>query len=222
MTHEINPEIETGTEFPTDPAAPRAVDVDPDFFGYADDREHATTWAVERVDDTTVHVEVHRHEAGLDEVDGPVEEFDVDPEKPTRQIAREIAEADPEEAVQLAREFWSSDLANLAEYLSDDPGTLDALQQARSADDSGDYQKDHVAQKGPRVYCLDAHGSLDDAIQRYARARGIDALAADTDRREQLKREVHQRAQDAGLDPSTMDPLVLPAEVLDEADEEGR
>jgi len=61
--------------------------------------------AVEAVDDTTVRVEYHRHEAGLDDVHGPVETFDVNPDTPTEDFALGLAEADPEEAVKIAQRY---------------------------------------------------------------------------------------------------------------------
>jgi hypothetical protein len=97
-------EIAIGTESPTT-ADPEAVDVTPDVWAYADDGSRATTWAVERVDDTTARVEYHRHEAGLDDVHGPVEMFDIDPDTPTEDFALGLAEADPEEAVKIARRY---------------------------------------------------------------------------------------------------------------------
>lgn len=100
--NDINTEIETGTESP-DIADPQAVEVNPDVWSYADNGEYAMTWGVERVDETTVRVESHRHEAGLDEMHGPVATFDVDPDTPTGDFALELAEADPEEAVRIAR-----------------------------------------------------------------------------------------------------------------------
>ena len=75
-------------------------------WAFADDGKFATTWAVERLDDTTVAVEVHRHEAGLDDADG-VEEFDVDADKTTERFAQELADADPEEAINITRDYWA-------------------------------------------------------------------------------------------------------------------
>ena len=102
---ENSTDIDTGTLLPTH-ADPEAIDVTPDVWAYADDGNHATTWAVERVDDTTVRVEYHRHEAGLDDAHGPVETFDVDADTPTEDFALGLAEADPEEAVKIARRYW--------------------------------------------------------------------------------------------------------------------
>jgi hypothetical protein len=98
----------TGTES-DERADAEAQDVDPDVWSFADGGEYATTWAVERVDKWTVRAEYHRHEVRLDEVDGPVETFGVERGKTTEQIARELAEADPEEAVQAARDYWSDE-----------------------------------------------------------------------------------------------------------------
>ena len=109
-----NNAIETGTES-DDRADANAVEVSPDVWAFADDGEHATSWAVERVDDTTIRVEYHRHEAGLDDVETAgivaepvVEEFDVHADKTTEEFAQEVADANPEEAVKLAREHFQN------------------------------------------------------------------------------------------------------------------
>ena len=99
-------DIETGTES-DERADATAVDVSPDVWAYADDGEHATTWAVERVRDTSVSFEVHRHEAGTDEVDGPVVSVAVPQEETTEHFAQALADADPELAIELAREYWA-------------------------------------------------------------------------------------------------------------------
>lgn len=99
-------QIETGTES-DDRADADAANVSPDVWGYADDGEHATTWAVERVDETTIRVETHRHEAGLDDVDA-IEEFRADAGVSTEEHARRIADADPEQAVRLARKHFEA------------------------------------------------------------------------------------------------------------------
>lgn len=98
--------IRTGIES-DDRADATAQSVDPDVWAFADDGEHATTWAIERVDDTTVRVEIHRHEAGLDDVDGPPLTFNVDADTSTETFARELAESDPEKVVDLARAYWA-------------------------------------------------------------------------------------------------------------------
>lgn len=100
-----NKAIETGIES-DDRADAEAVNVDPDVWAYADGSEYAMTWAVERIGETTVRIEYHVHEAGLDDVYGPPSEFPVEADKSTAVFARELAEHDPEEAINISREYW--------------------------------------------------------------------------------------------------------------------
>lgn len=86
-----------------------AQKVNPDVWAYVDDGEYATTWAVERVGFGAVEFETHRHEAGLDDVDGAVERISIVQEQSTEEFARELAEVDPELAIELAREYWSDE-----------------------------------------------------------------------------------------------------------------
>jgi len=74
---------------------------------YADDGEHATAWMVRRADEEFIEVQTVRCEAGLRESDGAIEVHKVDPDKATTEFARELANADPEEAVDLARDYWT-------------------------------------------------------------------------------------------------------------------
>ncbi len=96
-----NEDINTGVEKNSD-----VYDEDADIYAYADDGEHATVWAIERQSDTTVRVNYYRCEAGLNELDTTAT-FDVDEDKTTKEWARECAEADPEEAVNIARDYWN-------------------------------------------------------------------------------------------------------------------
>ena len=97
---EQNNAIQTGTEYETDVRTPEC-----DIYAYADDGEHATVFAIDRVDDTTVHVGYYRCEAGLSEFDCE-ERFDIDADKTTEQWAEECANADPEMSVKVARDYW--------------------------------------------------------------------------------------------------------------------
>ena len=74
---------------------------------YADDGEYATCWMVRRVSDELVEVETVRCESGLRETDGPIDVHDIDADTTVTEFARELANADPEEAVNLAREYWN-------------------------------------------------------------------------------------------------------------------
>ncbi|MCW8172578.1 hypothetical protein [Natrialba swarupiae] len=92
-------EIETGTK--TDSDVPTTADV----YAYADDGQHATVWAINRIDDQTVDVLTYRCGDGLIEQDGQVEEHHVEPDTTTQQFALEVAETDPEKALRLARAY---------------------------------------------------------------------------------------------------------------------
>ena len=99
-------EIETGIE-PDERAHGTAEGVRPDVWAVADDGEYATSWAIERLDDTTVQIEIHRHEADLDEVDG-MEQRAIGADEPLHAFARSLADEDPQTAVAAAREFFAS------------------------------------------------------------------------------------------------------------------
>jgi hypothetical protein len=96
-----NNAIETGIETTND--APATAE----WFAYADDGEHATVWAVSRASDTEVDVRYFRCEAGLIDEDGPTKTFDVDEDQTTESFAEDLANTDPEEAVRVARDYWS-------------------------------------------------------------------------------------------------------------------
>lgn len=96
-------EIRTGIEYESD--VPTKADV----YSFADDGEHATVWAVNRVSDDEVDVLYFRCEAGLIDSDGPIESFEIDPDVSTEEFARELANADPEEAINLARDYWTDE-----------------------------------------------------------------------------------------------------------------
>lgn len=97
--------IQTGVETPKR-ADTTAVSIDPDVWSYADDGEVATTWAVERLDETTVHVEIHRHEADLNEVD-VIEQRTIDAGETTEHWALERANTDPTMAIEATVEFFA-------------------------------------------------------------------------------------------------------------------
>lgn len=94
-------EIQTGVEQDSD-----VTNADADIFAYADDGEHATVWEIDRLSSTIVRVNVYRCEAGLSERESE-ETFEINPDKTTKEWARECANADPEEAVNLARDYWN-------------------------------------------------------------------------------------------------------------------
>lgn len=101
-------EIETGIETEARIDA-EAVDVEPDVWAYADDGEYATTWAIERAVEDAARVEYHRQQDGVDGVDGPVETLPVHPDQHTDDFAREVAEADPEVAIEAARDYFDAE-----------------------------------------------------------------------------------------------------------------
>lgn len=91
-------DIETGIEYDT-PAEVRA---------FVDSGEYAVTWEVNEVEPGVAEVEIARHEAGLADVVG-TEQFSFDPsEKTVDEFAQEIAEADPEESINLAQEHFNN------------------------------------------------------------------------------------------------------------------
>lgn len=95
-------EIETGYETSNDRIRTTEYEVE----AFADDGEYATCWMVREIDKEHIEVATIRCEAGLRKQDGPVEVFDVPSDKTAVQFAREIAQVDPEEAVELARQYW--------------------------------------------------------------------------------------------------------------------
>ena len=98
---EHNNAIQTGIEYESD-----VTTEDADVFAYADDGEHATVFEIDRLSDSLVRVVYHRCEAGLSEIDAE-ETFSVDADKTTEQWAEECANADPEMAVKVARDYWN-------------------------------------------------------------------------------------------------------------------
>jgi len=103
---ESQTEFETGVE--TDNERIRTMEHDVE--AYVDDGEYATIWYVTRVDETTVEAAVHRSEAGRKErVDNVRDVHDVEPDQTTREFAQEMADADPELALELTREHFDDD-----------------------------------------------------------------------------------------------------------------
>lgn len=96
--------IQTGVETP-ERAEAAAVSIDPDVWSYAIDGEFATRWAVKRLDETTVQVEIHRHKASLNEVD-IIEQRAIDTDEATAQWALACATLDPSMAIEAAIEFF--------------------------------------------------------------------------------------------------------------------
>jgi SOS response regulatory protein OraA/RecX len=97
-------DIETGVE--TNNSRIRTTEYDAE--AYADDGEHATSWMLKRIDETTVEIEYIRCEAGLRDSD-TTEVFEVDEDKSTVEFAREVANADPQVAVEAARNWHNGD-----------------------------------------------------------------------------------------------------------------
>jgi len=95
--------IQTGIEADSD-VTPASADV----FAYADDGEHATVWEVDRLSDSIIRVNYYRCEAGISDHDGE-ETFSVDSDKTTEEFARELANADPELAIESARNWHNGD-----------------------------------------------------------------------------------------------------------------
>jgi len=93
--------IKTGIEQESD-----VTTADADVFAYADNGEYATVFEIDRLSDTIVRVVYHRCEAGLSEIDAE-ETFTVDSDKTTEQWARECAEADPQMAIEAAKDYWN-------------------------------------------------------------------------------------------------------------------
>ena len=73
---------------------------------YADNGEHATCWMLKRADDTIIEVATVRCEAGLRERDGPIDAHDISKDKSIIEFGHELANADPELAIELAEEYW--------------------------------------------------------------------------------------------------------------------
>ncbi len=76
-------------------------------YAYADDGEHATVWAIEYAPEGEgwYHVKVFRCEAGLAEEDREATQT-MRSDKDIGQFAAELANDDPEAAIEEAREFW--------------------------------------------------------------------------------------------------------------------
>jgi hypothetical protein len=95
-----NTHIETGIEYDSD-----VTPADADIFAFVDDGEYATVFEIDRLSDTLVRVQYYRCEAGLS--DHVAEEtFSVDADKATEEWARECANADPEAAIEAARDHF--------------------------------------------------------------------------------------------------------------------
>lgn len=94
-------EIETGVEQDSD-----VTNSDADIFAYVDDGEYATVWEIDRLSNTIVRVNVYRCESGLSERETE-ETYKIDPDKTTKEWAMECANADPEEALNLAYGYWN-------------------------------------------------------------------------------------------------------------------
>jgi hypothetical protein len=101
---EADAEIETGVE--TNNGRIRTTDWEVE--AYADDGEHAMSWMVRRLDDTTVEVQPVVCEAGLRDTHGPIDVYDIDESTGTVEFAQELADADPIEAVEIARGYWET------------------------------------------------------------------------------------------------------------------
>jgi len=71
---------------------------------YADDGEHAMSWMLRRVNDELIESQAVACESGLRENYGEAEVFDVDPDTTLGEFAEEHANADPELAIEQARE----------------------------------------------------------------------------------------------------------------------
>lgn len=96
-------DVETGVETNNS----RINTADWEVEAYADDGEHAMCWMVRRLNDTTIEVQNIACEAGLRDEYGEREVFTVSEDKGTVEFAREVSEADPIEAVELARKYWN-------------------------------------------------------------------------------------------------------------------
>jgi len=99
-----NAEIDTGVEVSNARIATSGWQAE----AYADNGEHATCWMLRRIDETTVESATIRCECGLRDSDGPVETYSVDAGTTIRVFGQELADADPELAIELAEEYWSS------------------------------------------------------------------------------------------------------------------
>jgi len=97
------PQIQTGTEYESD-VAPATADI----FAFADDGEYATVFEIDRLSDTLIRVNYYRCEAGISDHVGE-ETFSVDADKPTKAWAKECANADPEAAIEAAREHFDTE-----------------------------------------------------------------------------------------------------------------
>lgn len=95
--------IETGTEQDSD-----VTPLDADIFAFVDDGEYATVFEIDRLSDTLVRVQYYRCEAGLSDHVGE-ETFSVGPEKATEDWALECANADPEAAIEAARDHFDAE-----------------------------------------------------------------------------------------------------------------
>lgn len=99
--------IQTGVETP-ERSDTTADSIDPDVCAYARNGEFATTWAVERLNETTVQVEIHRHQGDVDEI-GVFEQRPISADMATADWALARATADPPTAVKAAMAFFCTD-----------------------------------------------------------------------------------------------------------------
>jgi hypothetical protein len=95
-------EIETGVETAND----RIKTTDWEVEAYADDGEYATCWMLRRVSETEIEQATIRCEAGLRDQVRPIDVFEVDADTTVTEFAREVAQADPELAIELAEDYW--------------------------------------------------------------------------------------------------------------------
>jgi len=102
VAHNDDASIETG--YNTNNS--RINNSDWDVEAYADDGEFAMCWMLRRVDDELIESQPIACEAGLRDEYGSREVFDVDADTTVETFAREHANADPELAIEQAREHW--------------------------------------------------------------------------------------------------------------------
>ena len=98
---EVNTELKTGIEQTSDVTTEEA-----DIFAYVDDGEYATVFEIDRLSNTLIRVVYHRCEAGISEIDGE-ETFSIDGDKSTEDWALECANANPEESLNITREYFN-------------------------------------------------------------------------------------------------------------------
>jgi len=102
MSEDTQTEIETGYETNNT----RIKTTDWDVEAYADDGDHAMCWMLRRVSETLIESQAVACEAGFRETHGTRETFDVDADTTVSEFARDHANADPDLAIELAREHF--------------------------------------------------------------------------------------------------------------------